>query len=482
MATYIELYGKQKWEDGFTRLPHISRAMLAVPYVDKAIRNIDVDQYSITGLINKIAGGIKSSRIQSDKIEWYINNNNTFTKLSALISDPDSLGLNGEKFNVVLEDNYYKSNEVVEFQSGAQAIIYGDPAPSAKGGYLYTMQLIKKELSLHPNLDTAGTRVAFRYNLHPQDMSDKGTSRVFLSEKFGTTFSTMRMSASISRAAQSQILMYGMFNEKGDKVDFWQYEQEYQFNIQWSMMNEMWLWHGQSAQDTYSANKSHLFDINGNIIRSGSGLWEYLQDSQVKYYLPEHDNGFEFWQEIISDAIEMSPSKANKEYTLFCGQELYKHFQRDNHNYLQRYPIMSNDLVAYKKGNGKVTIGVEFDEIKGLYGCTLKIIPVHAWSNRNVYGNRLHKLSGKPLQAYKGCLIDTSIIESEPNLCIYYKGGKGVTDSEAIEWEVPGAISMKGNPGRFRASAFDGTQMYKLVEKALVFKYPYSSVIIEPIY
>jgi hypothetical protein len=475
----IDILPARKWFDGFTRMSHLSEALAVMPEIDKQITYVQNDDLELSGLLNKINGGITTKLVSSERYEWYVQSKHITTKMVTVTGPPQGNGANGSFFQITLEDDFFKSNEVVEFQSGTQCIIYGEPVSAAGGGFEYTMQCLDKARTLHPDQDSVGSNIVFRYNLHPADWSDKGTSRMFIGEKFTTGFTTMRMGAGITRAAMSQCIPYRFTASNGDKKFFWQTEQERQFKQQWAELLELWMWHGQQTNPDNLLNVSHLRDVNTNVIRASSGLWEYLRDAQQHWYIPNHDNNYEFWQDIISSAVELSPSRMNKKFTLFCGISLYKQFQKDMWRYLQRYNISSSDI-AFSKNGKKTDVGTEFDTMYGLFGCSLQLKPVWSWNNRSLYGHQNNKATGATRQSYKGVLIDMSIVEGENNLHLLYKGADGTPNSKDIEWEVPGAVSMVGNPGRFRASRIDGTEMWKLTECALVFKYPYSSIVIEP--
>ncbi len=489
MANQLDIRTRtQKIDNALTLDNNLANMMEKEGQWNKAVFSLYRNKYQLLDILSSYIknigdGGGNYTLMPNDMFYWAIQEQPNH--LVKILQAPSNNGANGQPFQVIFEGTLLRPGYVIQWPSGTMSIIKGEgtEAANGQGGYLYTLQNMKKNATLSPTYDMVpGRQVSFFTSAY-SELSITGYSHGFLSQLWKQHMTMCRLSYGISDVADTQatVFEYRNTNDPGKtwQKGLWWYKKQGEAMDLWYWMTQMMLVEGQSSVDDFN-NSTHLVDTFNAEVKTGSGLLEFLRYAQNFQYYPGTTT-YDWWYNLCYNLISVSAADGNKEFIFVAGPELYKEFNQAMINHVLSQRLSTNSQFLNKQ-NGKYSLGYEFDTFEGLFGCKLKIVPYWPWAAQWQYGHRVHPFLGKPLKSYEGVMIDVSpLAGGEKNIEILAKGDAGKNLAN-LHWCVPSAAGPRDrkDAGFYRPDGGLISKFHFLSQKAFVMRYPYSSAFISP--
>jgi len=449
MKIYSGQYGKETVQenslvDNLIKYPEIASTLI-----------LQYPQYSLNYFVDGTGRFAKEELIGDSKFQWAIqgrlNRPSTFTGTTT----GNGAGLT--QFSMEFEENYLNPNDVLKIAENKNAIVIGEPTPTANG-YTYQFRFESND----PNLsliasDFASGRTAGTIGSAFPEASDRGYENHVYPDWYENYMRIQRKAISISGSALTDITW---LESNGQRL--WYYTAHQQTMTEFLWQRELHDWYGNSTVD--SAGNISALDANGKPIRTGDGILKQIDSANIDTY-----NGILTEERITSFFTQLSLNTGMQDahwlvYTGAAGREAFHKAMKDL--------VIDTGNFIYNANTGKdQALGVNFVTYHAL-GQKMTLVHCPIFDDKNLHGNDIDPVSGHPKESFRMVFMNFGSTNGVSNIERKVKGAGGVNRSMLIKY-IPGMVDPY-NHGMEAANSRDAFTAEFLSESCMVVRNPLS--------
>lgn len=380
-------------------------------------------QYSLNYFVDGTGRFAKEELIGDSKFQWPIqgrlNRPSTFTGTNT------GTGVGNTQFSVELEENYLNPNDVVRFSENKNAIVIGEPTPTA-GGFTYQMKFQSTDATLAlVAADYAAGRTLGKIGTNFPEASDRGYENHVYPDWYENYMRINRKAISISGSALTDITW---IENNGQRL--WYYTSHAQTMQEFLWERELEDWYGNSTVD--GAGNIVAQDVNGKAIRAGDGILKQIDSSNIDTY-----NGTLTEDRITSFFTQLSLNTGMQDahwlvYTGAAGREAFHKAMKDL--------VMPNGSMIYNAMTGKdQALGVNFTTYHAL-GQKMTLVHCPIFDDPNIHGNDIDPVTGYPKESFRMVFMNFGTTNGVSNIERKVKGAGGTNRSMIIKY-IPGMVN-----------------------------------------
>jgi len=414
---------KRPWFANDTELNHLAKAgIVEAEKLDKVLSryfNASKNQYNPLLAYGDLKG--KTKEIQSEEIEWSLMGSSTRPLVILEDVDPTNVkkGLGKTTFKIKGDVNWYKIGDILAPADKKYLLrIQSEPRPSGKG-FVYTVifQPDDPKMFLPNKYVKPGSRFAKLFSAYGEGSDSSGSVQFAMPIDLSARISTLRKEYKITGDADNSVLEIALMDEN-NKVHShkWMNYADAEFKAQWNREIEKSLWYSRYGMTTP--------DTTGRPVRTGSGIEELLESSNLHYY-----NKFstKLLREYLMDIFYNRVGFKSRKLKVFTGEYGAMAFHEAVDNDSSKFLTM--DTTNIKKSasdfnSNSYQFGRQFTKYIGPNGIEVEVHynPVYDDRENNFL---IDPLTGKPAESMKFSFFDVTDGSGDDNLYILKKkGGK----------------------------------------------------------
>lgn len=420
---------EQQWNANMTEQNHLGANLLARPHrLATAMDQLFTakNYYSDNPLSSQLMGTtLGEETIGTTEWEWELKGANTRPLICIENVEPASNttpGKFGRKFKIKLDENWYLPGDYIHPGTSNkkwQLRIQTDPVPAGDGWiYEVVMASGKAEDFLPVKYLQYGQQWGKLYSKYEEAAEQSGSTQFSLPLALRNRMSLYRKEYKITNYAATEVLSVAVPVMEGGKISYvtnWMKYAEIEYWQQWYRELERGFW--------YSRSTDTVIGANGRPVRSGPGLQEQLEDSNIERYT--HLTA-KFIEEYLMD-IFYSRTKPGKGRRIkgYTGEYGMLMFHRAITNWMEKRGFILNVEVFTNKVSSEyhtnaLEAGYQFVRYNMANGASLELIHNPLYDDREI-NFEIDPVTGFPIESQRITFLDFSGESGKSNIKIMNK-------------------------------------------------------------
>jgi len=356
-------------------------------------------------------------------------------------------------FKMKLDKDWYVPGDVLSpGTSSKKNSVRIQEGPQKHGdGFVYTviLQTTNGMDFLDKKYLSPGVQWHKMYSNYEEASSQAGSTQFSMPIAFRNKMSKYKKSYMITDMAAQEVLAVAVPDSNGKMHRKWMKYAEVEFWKQWYREKEIALW--------YSRSTDTVLGANGRPVRSGPGVQEMLEDSNVATY---SNFSMRLLEEYIMDIFyaKVSPSDQThlKVYTGQYGMNAFHTAVTDvlnSNGFLKNVEPFMGDVSSPYHSNAK-SFGYKFVQYKMANGVTVDVVHNPLYDDLSL-NSEVDEITGKPIESMRFTFLDFSGDNGKSNIKIMKKEGASTLTY------VNGSIGPDSFTPGAQGSAHDG-DFYKM--------------------
>ena len=487
----LQISSSQQFDSTMTSLNNLQSLLLVEPYVLEHVVDIleDTkmlgDNYGVTQRVfsdyAKADGRPMYKGIPATNYQWDAR----FRTLMPIpisgqytAANSDKPGISFGTFKIPMAEKYFSEGDTVRTESGK--LIYIRHYEGMQGSdHCYECQIMTSSAAeyIEPGELESGKLLTMGHPVFPEG-SEGGGLKSHGFGRFANTMTIMRYAFSMTASAKMEkIRLPVVATFDGKKENYWLYDQQLMMLKQWNMGMEDAIWNGKLTIDL-KTGQGNVFAKNGHIIRSGSGIDEQLNSSNITTVN-------ELTEDVLRDML-MPVCRWNKDadkrrMTIFTGAGGMIAFHKAMVKSMGAVGLVqeAGNFISKLQGN-ELSYGAQFIEYKGFLGSSVRLVHLPYFDDVDIWpataNNSLHTK-----KSYEMYFIDSSLYGGRPNVQFFTKEANGES-RRFVSWFTSGSTNPTFDRGgayapnasdlqkifnstmNMRSNGFDGFTAYCLSE------------------
>lgn len=352
-------------------------------------------------------------------------------------NNSDKPGISFGTFKLPLAEKYFSEGDVVRTESGKMLYVRSYEGMFGSD-HCYEVQIMTASAGeyVEPSDLESGKLITMGHPAFPEG-SEGGSLKSHSFGRFANTMTIMRYAFSMTGSAKMEkVRLPIVATFDGKKEHYWLYDQQLMMLKQWNMGMEDAIWNGKLTIDL-STGMGNVFAKNGMIIRSGSGIEEQLNSSNITSVNEFTEDSL---RDMLNTVCRWNKDADKRRMTIFTGMGGKVAFHKAMAKSLGAVGLVQEAGNFVTKGEGnQLSYGAEFIEYKGFSGSSVKVVhlpyfdDVDKWpamDNRNIYTKK----------SYEMYFIDSSLYGGRPNVQFFTKEANGES-RRFVTWFTSGSTS-----------------------------------------
>jgi len=392
MKFHSGTYGKETQESNA-----LVTNLLKYPEIAKTLIR-QYPQYSLNYFIDGTSRFAKEELIGENAFRWPILGR--LNRPSTCTGVITGTGVGNSTFTVEFQENYLNPNDVVRFSDESQAIIMGEPVPSA-GGYLFSFILQTNDplAVIAPAAVAAGLTVNTVGTAFPEG-SDRGFENHVYPDWYINHIGINRKSKSITGSALTDVTW---IENNGQRV--WFFTDEKLMREEFMYQKELDSWYSTSTMDANGV--STVIGTDGKPIVKGDGILRQIDAANVDTYSGQ------LTEKMLTDflaQLQLNTGNTSAHWMVFTGTAGKVAF----HEAMKDLVYPSGNLVYDAAVGQEVEIGVNFTSYNAL-GSRLTLVHNQLFDDPNLHGNNIDPVSGFPKESFRMVFLDMGTTDGVSN-------------------------------------------------------------------
>jgi len=444
-------YGKDSVESNslvanLLKYPEIARGMIR-----------QYPQYSLNYFVDGTGRFAKEELIGENAFRWSIigrlNRPSTCTGTFA------GNGANFTSFTVEFEENYFNPNDVVRFADGTNAVVIGEPVPTA-GGYTFTFRIQTNDAAA--NVAAAALAAGVTANTVGSafpEHSERGFENHVYPDWYINHLGITRKAKTISGSALTDITWV---ENNGQRLWFFTDQQYVMEEYLWQ--NELDCWYSRSTVDV-NGNPT-IFDTNGKPIYKGDGILAQIDSANIDTYGPG-----QLTEKRLTDFLAqlmLNTGRKGNHWMVFTGTAGKVAF----HEAMKDLVYPGGNFVYNPAVGKEQEIGVNFTTYNAL-GERMTLVHNPIFDDPNLHGNDIDPATGYPKESFRMVFMDMGVTDGIANVERKVKGAGGIDRGMIVKY-IPGMVDPFDQKSMKAANGRDGFDCEYLSESCIVVRNPLS--------
>jgi len=450
MKFHSGTYGKETQESNA-----LVTNLLKYPEIAKTLIR-QYPQYSLNYFIDGTSRFAKEELIGENAFRWPILGR--LNRPSTCTGVITGTGVGNSTFTVEFQENYLNPNDVVRFSDESQAIIMGEPVPSA-GGYLFSFILQTNDplAVIAPAAVAAGLTVNTVGTAFPEG-SDRGFENHVYPDWYINHIGINRKSKSITGSALTDVTW---IENNGQRV--WFFTDEKLMREEFMYQKELDSWYSTSTMDANGV--STVIGTDGKPIVKGDGILRQIDAANVDTYSGQ------LTEKMLTDflaQLQLNTGNTSAHWMVFTGTAGKVAF----HEAMKDLVYPSGNLVYDAAVGQEVEIGVNFTSYNAL-GSRLTLVHNQLFDDPNLHGNNIDPVSGFPKESFRMVFLDMGTTDGVSNIERKVKGAAGIDRGMIIKY-ISGMVNPFNQSQMEAANARDAFTCEILCESGIIVRNPLS--------
>jgi len=450
MKFHSGTYGKETQESNA-----LVTNLLKYPEIAKTLIR-QYPQYSLNYFIDGTSRFAKEELIGENAFRWPILGR--LNRPSTCTGVITGNGVGNSTFTVEFQENYLNPNDVVRFSDESQAIIMGEPVPSA-GGYLFSFILQTNDplATIAASAVAAGLTVNTVGSAFPEG-SDRGYENHVYPDWYINHIGINRKSKSITGSALTDVTW---IENNGQRV--WFFTDEKLMREEFMYQKELDSWYSTSTMDANGV--STVIGTDGKPIVKGDGILRQIDAANVDTYSGQ------LTEKMLTDflaQLQLNTGNTNAHWMVFTGTAGKVAF----HEAMKDLVYPSGNLVYDAAVGQEVEIGVNFTSYNAL-GSRLTLVHNQLFDDPNLHGNNIDPVSGFPKESFRMVFLDMGTTDGVSNIERKVKGAAGIDRGMIIKY-ISGMVNPFNQAQMEAANARDAFTCEVLCESGIIVRNPLS--------
>ena len=448
MKIYNGKYGKETVQEN-----SLTENLLKNPEIASTLI-LQYPQYSLNYFVDGTGRFAKEELIGDSTFRWAIQGR--LNRPSTTTGTATGTGAGLTQFSVEFEENYMNPNDVVRFGENKQAVIIGEPTPSANGWtYQMRWQSTDTNLALQPSDFVAGETKGTSGTAFPES-SERGYENHVYPDWYENYMRIQRKSISISGSALTDITW---IESNGQKL--WYYTAHQQTMTEFLYQRELADWYGNSTVD--ANGNIALLDANGKPIRTGDGILKQIDSANIDTY-----NGVLTEDRIVEFFTQLSLNTGMQDahwmvYTGAAGRQAFHRAMKDL--------VVTTGNFVYNPSTGQnQALGVNFTTYSAL-GQKMTLVHCPIFDDPHIHTD-IDPASGLPKESFRMVFMNFGTTNGVSNIERKVKGAGGINRSMIMRY-IPGMVDPY-NHGATASNSRDAFTAEFLSESCMVVRNPLS--------
>jgi hypothetical protein len=264
----------------------------------------------------------------------------------------------------------------------------------------------------------------------------------------------------------------------GKKENYWLYDQQLMMSKQWNMAMEDAIWNGKLTIDL-KTGMGNVFAKSGQIIRSGSGIDEQLNASNITSV---NELTEDVLRDMLNTVCRWNKDADKRRMTIFTGMGGMIAFHKAMVKSMGAVVGLvqeAGNFVSKLQGN-ELSYGAQFIEYKGFNGSSVRIVHLPYFDDVDIWP-AMDNRGAYTKKSYEMYFIDSSLYGGRPNVQFFTKEANGES-RRFVSWFTSGSTNPTFDKGgayapnlsdvqkifnstmNMRSNGFDGFTAYCLSE------------------
>ena len=401
---------RQQWHANMTELNHLGAALLIKPEkIKKTMDTLFSAQYYYSdNPLSSMLMGKKITEEEIDTYEWEWDLKGASTRPLVVLEDIDptdtTKGKWGNTFRLKLDENWFIPGDVIypgSTNKKFQARVEDFPVKHGNG-WVYTLRLMTddQQLFIPQKYFQPGTQWAKLYSVYAEGADQSGSTQFSTPITLRNRMWKLRKQYKITADADNAVLAVAIPTPDGKYVSSWIKYAEAEYWRQWYRERERAIWYMRST-DT-------VLDSNGRPIRSGPGIQEQLEDSNIHYYTHLTARLIE---EYLMDIFysRVKPGQ-RKEVVGFTGEYGMLAFHRavmdwmNKNGFIKNVEVFTNKVKSEYHPNA-LEVGFKIVKYTMATGISLRLVHNPLYDDREI-NFEIDPITGYPLESQRITFLD----------------------------------------------------------------------------
>jgi hypothetical protein len=450
MKFHSGTYGKETQESNA-----LVTNLLKYPEIAKTLIR-QYPQYSLNYFLDGTGRFAKEELIGENAFRWPILGR--LNRPSTCTGTITGTGVGNSTFTVEFEENFFNPNDVVRFAGEEQAIVMGEPVPTA-GGYTFSfiLQTNDAAATIAPASAAAGLTANTVGSAFPEG-SDRGFENHVYPDWYINHIGIARKSKSITGSALTDITW---IENNGQRV--WFFTDEKLMREEFLYQKELDSWYSTSTMD--ANGNSTVIGPDGKPIVKGDGILRQIDAANVDTY-----NG-QLTEKRLTDflaQLQLNTGSQDKHWMVFTGTAGKVAF----HEAMKDLVYPAGNLIYDANVGADTEIGVNFTSYNAL-GSRLTLVHNSLFDDPNLHGNSIDPVSGFPKESFRMVFLDMGTTDGVSNIERKVKGAAGIDRGMIIKY-ISGMVNPFNQSSMEAANSRDAFTCEILCESGIIVRNPLS--------